>query len=49
MSVFLYLKQERFLFYSEAARKSHKKAAIIVFDKENREFTNVLTDYMSRK
>lgn len=33
----------------EKFKKSHKKAAIIVFDKENREFTNVLTDYMSRK
>ena len=33
----------------ENFKKSHKKAAIIVFDKENREFTNVLTDYMSRK
>ena len=33
----------------EKLKKSHKKAAIIVFDKENREFTNVLTDYMSRK
>uniref|UniRef100_UPI00402A1AD7 hypothetical protein n=1 Tax=Candidatus Fimenecus sp. TaxID=3022888 RepID=UPI00402A1AD7 len=33
----------------ENFKRSHKKAAIIVFDKENREFTNVLTDYMSRK
>lgn len=33
----------------ENFKKSHKKAAIIVFDKENREFTNVLTDCMSRK
>ncbi len=33
----------------EKFKKSHKKAAIIVFDKENREFTNVLTDYISRK
>ncbi len=33
----------------EKFKKSHKKAAIIVFDIENREFTNVLTDYMSRK
>ncbi len=33
----------------EKFKKSHKRAAIIVFDKENREFTNVLTDYMSRK
>ncbi len=33
----------------EQFKKSHKKAAIIVFDKENREFTNVLTDYMGRK
>lgn len=33
----------------EKFKKNHKKAAIIVFDKENREFTNVLTDYMSRK
>ncbi len=33
----------------EKFKKSHKKAAIIVFDKENREFTNVLTDYMNRK
>lgn len=33
----------------EKFKKSHKKAAIIVFDKENREFTNTLTDYMSRK
>ena len=33
----------------EKFKKSHKKAAIIVFDKENREITNVLTDYMSRK
>ena len=29
--------------------KENKKAAIIVFEKENRGFTNVLTDYMSRK
>ena len=28
----------------EKFKKSHKKAAIIVFDKENREFTNVLTE-----
>ena len=33
----------------EKFKKNHKKAAIIVFDKENREFTNVVTDYMSRK
>lgn len=33
----------------EKFKKSHKKAAIIVFDKENREFTNTLTDYISRK
>lgn len=33
----------------EKFKKSHKKAAIIVFDKENRDLTNVLTDYMSRK
>lgn len=33
----------------EKFKKSHKKAAIIVFGIENREFTNVLTDYMSRK
>lgn len=33
----------------EKFKKSHKKAAIIVFDKENRKFTNVLTDYMRRK
>lgn len=33
----------------EKFKKTHKKAAIIVFDIENRKFTNVLTDYMSRK
>lgn len=40
---------ENMIFGIEKFKKSHKKAAIIVFDKENREFTNVLTDYMSRK
>ena len=32
----------------ENFKKSHKKAAIIIFDKENRELTDVLNDYKSR-
>ena len=40
---------ENMIFEIEKFKKSHKKAAIIVFDKENREFTNTLTDYISRK
>ena len=29
-------------------KKNHKKAAIVIFDKENREVTDVLNDYKSR-
>ena len=32
----------------ENFKKSHKKAAIIIFDKENRELTDALNDYKSR-
>ena len=32
----------------EKFKKSHKKAAIVIFDKENRELTDVLNDYKSR-
>ena len=32
----------------ENFKKNHKKAAIIIFDKENRELTDVLNDYKSR-
>lgn len=33
----------------ENFKKSHKTAAIVIFDGENRELTNILTDYISRK
>ena len=33
----------------ENFKKSHKTVAIIIFDGENRELTNILTDYISRK
>ena len=29
-------------------KKNHKKTAIVIFDKENRELTDVLNDYKSR-
>ena len=32
----------------ENFKKSHKKAAIIIFDGENRELTDVLNEYKSR-
>ena len=32
----------------ENFKKSHKKVAIIIFDKENRELTDALNDYKSR-
>ena len=32
----------------ENSKKSHKKAAVIIFDKENRGLTDVLNDYKSR-
>ena len=32
----------------ENFKKSHKKAAIIIFDKKNRELTDTLNDYKSR-
>ena len=32
----------------ENFKKSHKKAAVIIFDKENRGLTDVLNDYKSR-
>ena len=31
----------------ENFKKSHKKAAIVIFDKENRELTDALNDYKS--
>ena len=33
----------------ENFKKSHKTVAIVIFDGENRELTNILTDYISRK
>ncbi len=33
----------------ENFKKRHKKVAIVIFDEENRELTNTLTDYISRK
>lgn len=33
----------------ENFKKSHKTAAIVIFDGENQELTNILTDYISRK
>ena len=33
----------------ENFKKSHKTVAIVIFDGENRELTNTLTDYISRK
>ena len=32
----------------ENFKKSHKKSAVIIFDKENRGLTDVLNDYKSR-
>ena len=33
----------------ENFKKRHKKVAIVIFDEENRELANTLTDYISRK
>lgn len=33
----------------ENFKKSHKTVATVIFDGENRELTNILTDYISRK
>ena len=33
----------------ENFKKSHKTVAIVIFDGENRELTNTLTDYICRK
>ena len=33
----------------ENFKKSHKTVAIVIFDGENRELTNALTDYICRK
>lgn len=33
----------------ENFKKSHKTVAIVIFDGGNRELTNILTDYISRK
>lgn len=33
----------------ENFKKSHKTVVIVIFDGENRELTNILTDYISRK
>lgn len=33
----------------EKFKKSHKKVAIVILDGENRDLTNTLTDYISRK
>lgn len=33
----------------ENFKKSHKTVAIVIFDGENQELTNILTDYISRK
>ena len=33
----------------ENFKKSHKTVAIVIFDGENRELANILTDYISRK
>lgn len=33
----------------ENFKKRHKKVAIVIFDEGNRELTNNLTDYISRK
>ena len=39
---------EKMISEIENFKKSHKKAAIIIFDGENRELTDVLNEYKSR-
>ena len=39
---------ENMIYGIENFKKSHKKAAVIIFDKENRGLTDVLNDYKSR-
>lgn len=39
---------EKMIAEIENFKKSHKKAAIIIFDGENRELTDVLNEYKSR-
>ena len=39
---------ENMIYGIENFNKSHKKSAIIIFDKENRELTDALNDYKSR-
>lgn len=40
---------EKMISEIENFKKSHKTVAIVIFDGENRELTNILTDYISRK
>lgn len=40
---------EKMISEIENFKKSHKTVAIVIFDGENREVANILTDYISRK
>ena len=40
---------EKMISEIENFKKSHKTVAIVIFDGENQELTNILTDYISRK